>query len=175
MGQDMNKKLAITVGIAAFLTIHAPSGAEEIGPWKIVAITDRLDGTKKFYAETASSAPVLQFGRSVSAYLSISCINLEGYPRRLGALIYFSEPVGLGETRLRYRIDSDPVNAIKDDFGNGGRTFNLFTWFEHDELMERLSSAKTMKAEIDLPWAGDVILKFDVSSAELAFGRIPCN
>jgi hypothetical protein len=89
--------------------------------------------------------------------------------------LLFSETVASGERWIRWRVDQHPVSQSRMPFYDDGKTYFLTLPSGRDTLVPQLRNAKSMKVEADLPWAGSVLIEFDVPGGAAAFAKIPCR
>lgn len=173
--------------ILAALVILVASVRYSTAEWQVIKSVDALDtASTSTYAVNYSKQPIQQFGHDVRVALFVSCAKLPelgpSYShrdiKRLITTLNFTETVAIGERMIRWRIDENQVDYRTDQFYRDGKSYYLSRLIDlgHDKiLMEQLRNAKIMRVEADLPWAGKVIIEFDVSGGAAAFKQIPCE
>jgi len=67
------------------------------------------------------------------------------------------------------------ITATISDRGDGIGGFFLQQGAGVNTFVPALRNSKKMRAEIDLPWAGRVLLEFNTSGADRALNAIPCG
>lgn len=168
--------------LIAFLIVASLAPASAFAQWRVETSTDRLDPKNRWtYAITKSKQAFQQFGHDVQTSLIIACrdaITGDGSAsnfKQLGAEFRFSETVATGERFIRWRVDEHKVAQRKTQFYDDGKTYYIYSYMGRDELPGQLKNAKIMRVDADLPWAGKVLLEFDVSGSAAAFAKIPCG
>jgi hypothetical protein len=140
--------------------------------WTEAATVDRSTGQRTIVMTNAALNSASQFGRKVSAKLTLQCIEGRGKVKLPRAAIIFSERVASETVRTKYRIDNDPIQRNKlASVENDGTTLAL-TW---TEFISRLPSSSILQIEFNLPSAGDSLIEFDTTGASEAFSRIQCG
>jgi hypothetical protein len=147
--------------------------------WVPLKTIDRLTGERGNRFTNRGSGAIRQFGRSVSATMVLGCANVFQDKRRSEdyyvAVILFSEPVGVADARMRYRFDAGSVHDITADFCDRGDVLEA-SWPKNiDEFIPELRPSKKLRMELDLPWAGSVLLEFNTRGADKALDQIPCG
>jgi hypothetical protein len=155
--------------IAAAVTFDAAFA----GGWQLKTTTDNLDSTKQSEAVYSEAKPFQQNGSPVRSFLSVYCFKSEKRPE-LTAALQFSSAVAIGKAQFRWRVDEKAIwskNLLIDG------TFLLLsgTMEKDGSMIDSLRDAQMMRVEANLPWAGVVLLDFDVSGAAEAFAKLPCG
>ncbi|HXX09080.1 MAG TPA: hypothetical protein VEJ43_13540 [Pseudolabrys sp.] len=161
---------AWSVPVVVTILMHGVCAAS--GEWKEDVKVDRSTGERTAVMTNAALNSVQQFSRKVSATLLLRCTETAGRTKQPTAAIIFSERVGMGAVRTKYRIDNDQIQrnkmaSVQDD----GFALGL-GW---TEFMSRLPSSSILRIEFSLPWAGAALIEFDTTGANEAFRRIPCT
>ena len=87
----------------------------------------------------------------------------------------FSETVAIGERSVRWRVDAKPVRHQLREFYSDGTVFLLHQGHDFAPTLADLRDGRVMRVEAKLPWAGNVLLEFDVAGGAAAFAKIPCS
>jgi hypothetical protein len=146
------------------------------GGWKVFTFTDRLDATKKTITARSSALPFAQGNGFVSTIVEVSCYKPDPLFKeqpRLTAWLNFSSTVAVGERMVRWRVDQKKLHYHKTQFYSDGKAFALDV--SDGETIADLRKGNTLKVEADLPWAGNVLLEFDISGAADAFAKLECS
>lgn len=143
------------------------------GGWNIVTFTDRLDASKTFIAARSSAPPFPQGNGSVSTILEVSCYTPFNSKPELVAWLKFSSTVAVGERMVRWRVDQKTVHYHKGPFYSDGTSYPLA--IGDDTTIADLRNGNTLKVEADLPWAGNVLLEFNVMGGAEAFTKLKCS
>jgi hypothetical protein len=150
--------------------------------WVESASSDRLTGKKEIQFTSRASGGIRQFGRDVTAALILRCVNpyqdKQGHRDGDGysAVIKFSERVGVAKAVFRYRFDANPVHSITATLSDRGDIlFASWPRSVDTTFIEELRHSAKLRAEINLPWAGVVLVEFATSAADKAMNLIPCG
>ena len=90
------------------------------------------------------------------------------------SLIRFSEPVSVTDTQARYRFDNGSVHNERIGVSARGDYFQ-FVIGPDTVLNELKESPSKLRAELDLPWAGSVLLEFNTAGAMEMMSRVSCG
>jgi hypothetical protein len=157
------------VPLAGLFVLSGLSAA--CGEWVEAVSVDRLTGQKTIVMTNPALNSARQFGRKVSAKLTLQCIENRERVRLPRAAIIFSERVASETVRTKYRIDNDLVQRNKLAAVENDGTTLVLGWAE---FMSRLPSSSILRIEFSLPSAGDALIEFDTTGAKEAFSRIQC-
>lgn len=150
--------------------------------WVESVSLDRLTGKKEVQFTNRGGGRVRQFGRDVTATLILRCTNpyQDKQAHRDGdeysAVIHFSERVGVAEAVFRYRFDANPVHSITATLSDRGDVL-FASWPKSVDttFLTELRQSEKLRAEISLPWAGQVLVEFSTSAVDKAMNAIPCG
>lgn len=143
------------------------------GPWKRVVSIDQLSDKKIVLEQNRALNTFQQFGRTVTATLVMQCEPpLYDYPM---AAIVFSATIGVEHAYFRYRFDDDSVvEPAGGQILAHGSAIEFASHMYVPERIDRLTKASKFRIELDLPWAGNTLLKFNTSGAGAALANLPC-
>ncbi len=162
--------LASLIPLAGLFVLVGLSAAS--AEWTETTSVDRLTGQNTKVMTNAALNSARQFGRKVSAKLTLQCTENSQKAKLPRAAIIFSERVASEAVRTKYRIDNDPIQRNKlASVENDGTTLVL-SW---TEFISRLPSSSILQIEFNLPSAGDALIEFDTTRASEAFSRIQCG
>jgi hypothetical protein len=155
-----------------FLIRAAIANAEN---WTEKSSTDRLTGKRIVEMRTDGHGLIQQFGRTVTSQLVLACTHPDdGSADYLSVKLFFSERVAIDKTRGRYRFDSGPVRDVNIFPDHRGIYFvlsaSMTKWF-----IQQLRTSSKLRIEVNLPWAGDPLIEFDIAGAGAAMDRVPCR
>jgi hypothetical protein len=125
---------------------------------------------------TVGDGTIRQFQRAVTSKLVLACTHPDGGGAdRLSAYLLFSEPVAIDGVRLRYRYDNDPVRIKIAAASRRGDYLSLSDTSRGDDFLQKLKKSSELRIEANLPWAGSVLLRFDIGDADSVIKVMPCK
>jgi hypothetical protein len=150
----------------------APSGL-----WRIVKEKDPLSGKVLDHAESPAAPPFIQDGQAVTATLIAYCSRLlKGDPAKVYTQFWFSQSVAYGRVWVRTRVDDRAVETIHPNSHSRGQAIDLF--FLGRGIgggIGPMGGAKRLRAELDLPKPGKVLLEFPLAGAKEAVAKLTCR
>ena len=162
----------LAVGLAAITHAAAQSA------WTIHKRPDPLESKNvESYATVDAPERPLQFGKPLRTWLMARCVEQWGPADAWIAISFnFSTPVAISEIKARWRVDDLPIQEAFIVPKAGGRLFEIYEMLEPHKVIGQLKArAKTLKAELILPWAGAVPLTFSVAGSKSAFSQVHCK
>jgi hypothetical protein len=151
-------------------------GGAIAGSWNDDSRVDRASGKKTIQMSTVGNGAVRQFQRAVTSKLMLACTHPDGGGTdRLSAYLVFSEPVAAEDVRLRYRYDNDPVRVQIAAASRRGDYLSVSDTFRGDDFFQKLKKSSELRIEANLPWAGSLLLQFDIGDADAVIKAMPCK
>ena len=113
--------------------------------------------------------------------LIIHCKNLfeqrEQHPEGdfYSAFLFFSEPIGVADTLVRYRFDDGDPFGRTLVINDRGRAIALTTIKENDDFIVPLAKSSKVRVQLDLPYPGNTVVNFDAAGALQAMSKLSCH
>lgn len=144
--------------------------------WKDDGSIDRLTGKRIIQFSTIGHGAIQQFGRTVTSKLTLACTHPgDGSRDYLSAYLWFSDRVAVHDVRARYLFDGGAVNEQSIDVSRRGNEFAISSNWRGDGFFQNLRKSSKLKIQVNLPWAGDPVIEFEVSGANDAIRQMPCR
>jgi hypothetical protein len=162
--------------VVVYLSLACSTGSAIAANWKEDSRVDRTSGKTIIQMATVGDGTIRQFRRAVTSKLVLACTHPDGGgANRLSAFLLFSEPVAIDDVRLRYRYDNDPVRVKIAAASRRGDYLSLSDTSRGDDFLEKLKKSSELRIEANLPWAGSLLLQFDVGDADAVIKTMHCK
>lgn len=162
--------------VVVYLSIARSIGGVIAANWKDDSRVDRTSGKKVAQMSTVGNGAIRQFQRAVTSKLVLACAHpAGGGADRLSAYLAFSEPVAIDDVRLRYRYDNDTVRTKIAATSRRGDYLSVSDTSRGDNFLQNLKKSSELRIEANLPWAGSLLLQFDIGDAEIVIKTMPCK
>lgn len=162
--------------IALACLLGSMATAAETG-WTVHKRPDPLDPkASEAYATTDAAERPVQFGKPLRAWLMARCVEQWADGPWIAVSFNFPAPVSLSDVKARWRVDSMPVQEAFLVPKAQGRVFEIYeATGPHAVIQQLKTGAKSLKAEMILPWAGPSVLTYNVAGSKQAFAQVRCK